>query len=501
MTDTLITEDWASPMWRLDNLYWVLDDRGMEVPFRMRIEQREFLENLHHWNLVLKSRQIGFTTVISLLQLDQCVFNKGYKAVTIADTLQSATEIFRTKIEFPWLKLPKGIRDNVPLVGDSKTEYVWATGSSIGTTTSARGGSLQSLHVSEFGKICAKFPDKAAEIVTGSFPAVVLDGGMIFVESTAKGQTGKFYEMAMGALRKQQQGTPLTPLDFRLHFYPWWRKKTNRLNPAHVNLTQVNIDYFLKLATEHQVVLDPEQKAWYSKTEETLGDDMKAEHPSFPEEAFEVAIAGAIFAKEMALLRRNEQIGGFPWEPRKKVNTFWDLGIGKGNATAIWCHQRIQGRNRLISYVEAEGEGLGYFVNRLNALGYVWGTDYLPHDAEARKAAVEIHSARSILQGLGRNNIRIVPRVAFKNTGIEALRSFLMTCEIDARGCVDGIRALDAYQREWDEKAGRWSDNPLHNWASNGADALMQGAQGYEPDAEWAPAEYFDEPLDRLVGY
>ena len=491
----------ADPMWRLDNLYWILDDKGREVRFRLRPAQLEFLNNLHNWNLILKARQVGYTTVVSLLQLDQCIFNKGYKAVTIADTLQSATEIFRTKIAYPWMKLPEVIRKNLPLKSESNTEYVWASGSSIGTTTSARGGTLQSLHVSEYGKICAKFPEKAIEIVTGSFPAVTLDGGMIFVESTAKGQGGKFFDMTMGALRKQQAGTPLTPLDFRLHFYPWWRKETNRLPIQHVLLTQANVDYFLRLAIEHQVVLDDEQKAWYAKTEETLGDDMKAEHPSYPEEAFEVAIAGAIFAKEMALLRRNGMIGGYPWEPRKKVNTFWDLGLSKGNATAIWCHQRIQGRNRLIHYMEGEGEGLGYYVNKLNSLGFVWGTDYLPHDAVARKAAVEIHSAKSVLYDLGRTMQRIVPRVPFKNTGIEALRSFLMTCEIDAKGCVDGIKGLDGYQREWDEKASRWSDNPLHNWASNAADSLMGGAQGYEPDAEWAPTQYEDEPLDRLVGY
>lgn len=501
MTDIAVIENMRDPMWRLDNLYWILDDKGSEVPFRLRPAQREFLSNLHNWNLILKARQVGYTTVVSLLQLDQCLFNRGYKAVTIADTLQAATEIFRTKIAYPWLKLPEGIRNNLPLRSESSTEYVWQTGSSIGTTTSARGGSLQSLHVSEFGKICAKFPEKATEIVTGSFPAVVLDGGMIFIESTAKGQAGKFYDMAMGALRKKQANTPLTKLDFRLHFYPWWRKETNRLSTVGVDLTQANIEYFIRLGMEHQIVLDPEQKAWYVKTLETLGEDMKAEHPSFPEEAFEVAIAGAIFAKEMAMLRRNQLIGGFAWEPRKKVNTFWDLGVGRGNATAIWCHQRIQGRNRLIHYIEAEGEGLGFFVNKLNSLGYIWGTDYLPHDAQARKATIEIHSAASVLRDLGRHNQIIVPRIPFKNTAIEALRSFLMTCEIDAKGCVDGIRSLDGYQREWDEKAGRWGDQPLHNQFSNGCDALMQGAQGYEGDTEWAPIEYDDEPLDRLVGH
>lgn len=47
--------------------------------------------------------------------------------------------------------------------------------------------------MSEFGKICAKFPDKAREIVTGAFEAVSLKG-RITLESTAEGKSGYFYE-------------------------------------------------------------------------------------------------------------------------------------------------------------------------------------------------------------------------------------------------------------------------------------------------------------------
>ena len=52
---------------------------------------------------------------------------------------------------------------------------------------------------------------------------------------------------------------------------------------------------------------------------------------------------------------------------------------------------------------------------------------------------------------------------------------------IDEAGCADGIRCLDSYQFEWDEKRGQWRNEPLHNWASNGADAFRQWAQGYQP--------------------
>ena len=49
-----------NPIWRLDTLYWVRDDGGREINFRLRPEQLDLLRNLHSRNVVLKSRQLGF---------------------------------------------------------------------------------------------------------------------------------------------------------------------------------------------------------------------------------------------------------------------------------------------------------------------------------------------------------------------------------------------------------------------------------------------------------
>ena len=136
--EVLVLEDWSDPLWRLENIYWVLNDKGQEVPFQLRAEQREFLQSIRSRNLVLKARQIGFTTAISLLQLDQCLFNRNFKAATIADTLQNAQEIFRTKIEFPFMRLPKDLRKSIGVATDSKTEYIFGNGSSISVTTTLR---------------------------------------------------------------------------------------------------------------------------------------------------------------------------------------------------------------------------------------------------------------------------------------------------------------------------------------------------------------------------
>jgi hypothetical protein len=67
--------------------------------------------------------------------------------------------------------------------------------------------------VSEFGKICAQFPLKAQEIISGALPAVD-HNGVICIQSTAEGREGAFYDMTQRAHALQQQGRPLSKLDY-----------------------------------------------------------------------------------------------------------------------------------------------------------------------------------------------------------------------------------------------------------------------------------------------
>ena len=501
-----VVEDWASPLWRLNNIYWVKDDQGAEMPFKLRPQQLDLLQNLHNRNVIDKSRQIGFTTAIDLMALDGCIWNKHFNAAIIANTLPNASKIFSNKVDYPWKKLPQALRDRVGLVKKTTEEIHFGNGSTISVGVSSRSSTLQFLHVSEFGYICRKFPEKAKEIINGSFPAVTLEGGMIFVESTADGAMGPFYDMVMSAHRRQQRDQRLTALDFKLHFYPWFDKPTNRLSDAdteHVPVTGKWLDYFTILRTTTGRALTANQKSWYIKESENLGSDMKREHPGTVEESFETAVEGAILEEQLGWLNRMGHIGAFPWVPTLPVYTFWDLR----GTTAVWCMQRVQGRNRFIYYTEALNQGLGYFVNRLNSQGYSWATHYLPHDGRTRMQGEHMQRPMDILADLGFRKSEIVPRVSNINLGIKLLQSFMLTCDFDQAGCADGLKALYAYQREYSEKLGKFLDNPLGNWASHGTDALRQAAQGYEPESEFT-AQWGNnmpvtelEPLDADVGF
>jgi hypothetical protein len=56
--------------------------------------------------------------------------------------------------------------------------------------------------------------------------------------------------------------------------------------------------------------------------------------------------------------------------------------------------------------------------------------------------------------------------------GIAAVRATLPHCEFDSGACAEGVKALKAYRKEWDEERGCWRDKPRHDWASHGADAF-----------------------------
>jgi hypothetical protein len=78
----------------------------------------------------------------------------------------------------------------------------------------------------------------------------------------------------------------------------------------------------------------------------------------------------------------------------------------------------------------------------------------------------------------------VVPRVAEKADAIAAARKFLGMCWFDERRCEGGIKCLDNYRKQWDERNATFRATPVHNDYSHGADALMTGAIGYDPDLD-----------------
>jgi len=483
MSDIEVVDCLGDWKWRLANLYWIVDEAGKKIKFDPNAEQLDLLSNLHSMNLILKARQLGFTTLIDILGLDQSIFTPNYSAAIIAHGLAEAGKIFRNKVKFPWESMPLGVRALNPTVNDSASELVFQNGSSIYVGTSGRSGTLQFLHISEYGKICRRFPDKANEIKTGSIPAVHA-GGLIFVESTAEGTGGDFYEMVKQA---QKMGTrEPNEMEFKLHFYPWWKKESYRINPEGVEIEGDLIDYFNELE-EQGIVLDDAQVAWYAIKNRLFKGDMKQEYPSTVDEAFSGAMEERYFSEQMAAARRAGRIKDFPILESTRVNLYFDLGR---DTTAIWFHQYAALEHRFIDYFEDTGKTLGHYAKVIQDKGYLLGNIYLPHDGGDKSVVTEHTAETEIKRLLPGIKVRIVPRVPQMTMAINAGRNKIGECYFHETNCGQGINCLENYRKKWNETLGNWSDEPVHDWASHGSSAFLQMAQGWEKSHETMTEEF-----------
>lgn len=469
-----IREILSSPAARLQSLYKITDVHGNVIPFRPNPSQANLYNNKHYYNVILKSRQLGFSTFLMIYMLDKCLFNDNHAAGVIAHTREAAEDLFRNKIRFAYDNLPKWLRDERQSNQDSARRLEFSNGSSITVGTSLRGGTYQTLHVSEYGKISARYPEKAREIKTGALNTVH-SGQEIFIESTAEGNQGEFYEVCEIARKLKASNAELTPLDPKFFFYPWYMEKSYALEGVDVSINNQMQEYFAKLGVE----LSPFQKAWYIKKAEQMGEDMKREFPSTPKESFEQSMLGAIYQKEMTIVREKGQIGHFPHDPSKRVYTFWDLGKGS-DYTSIWFMQQIGEQIRFIDYHESHNEGWDFYAKLLSSKPYVYEAHYLPHDGETSTVGKVMSNPKQDLQNLGVRPITVVPRTRDLWTDIKgACRQKLVNCFFHEKTCATGIRHLDNYRREWDDKLAQWKDRPRHDEASHGCDAYRTFVMGY----------------------
>jgi phage terminase large subunit len=156
-----------------------------------------------------------------------------------------------------------------------------------------------------------------------------------------------------------------------------------------------------------------------------------------------------------------------PYSEEKPVHTFWDLG--RADKTAIWFVQQVGFEYRIIDYYENQGHALAHYMKHLQGKPYVYGDTWLPHDADNELLASE----RTIAQQARAAGfkVRITPKTSIA-VGINAARTLFATCWFDAEKCADGIQCLRNYRYDVNPETQQYSTQPLHDWASHGADAF-----------------------------
>lgn len=299
--------------WRMDNLYWLITKDGTKELFRMNRAQLHFFLNFlspdnplmrFFRHIILKARQLGFTTLIDIWILDEILFKTNREGLIIAHTVKDATEIFDRKIDYAIRNMCEEIKQGAfKLVRNSakKIQVVVDYGpeegstSSIQVSNSGRSGTYFYVHISEFAKLCLSYPKIAAEVETGTFPAVPFDG-FIFIESTAEGMAGRFYELFNEAWPNRHKITPMkSRVMFMPHFYNWqyddseMSKITEPIPTSDMEMCEID---WAEYQQEHKLT-DIEITYYYMKWLQMGGKNstdavhkLHQEFPTTPEEAF-----------------------------------------------------------------------------------------------------------------------------------------------------------------------------------------------------------------------
>jgi len=485
----------ADQYWRLNHLYTVINESGELVRFKLRPQQNDFYSRMAPRNLILKSRRHGFTTLCCLLALDNAITRPNYRALFIQQSKDDRQHTFQDKIKAPWERLVKchpdiAKRFNVMESEEgNKFELKLANGSSVSAALLMRPGTFQFLHMSEYAKICAETPDKAAEINAKAIPTLH-KGATLIIESTAEGKTGDFYNKTMDAMKMQRERKPLGESDLKFFFYPWWMDLKNTIPPVGATLDPDDLQYFDKFENEHGVHLMPGQKVWYAAQKKKMpGEFIYREHPSSPEEAFQGRVDGRdgrAYGKILRKLRLDGHIQPhFPFDPRVPVNTSWHLGR---NATAIWVHQYMEdaGLHRWLAYYENENEGLGHYWSWLCDLrdkkGFDWGRHFLPHNVAPRRMTRSSNTwgrtRHDYLWEMGLRDIVVVKPVPTLADGIEATRRVLVMSQFNETDCAQGLWHLEEYEPFlYDPKLQTTRSTPNRHKHSDAAAAIRQLAQ------------------------
>jgi hypothetical protein len=159
--------------------------------------------------------------------------------------------------------------------------------------------------------------------------------------------------------------------------------------------------------------------------------------------------------------------------------TFWDLGTN--DLMTVWFAQLIHGELYFIDYHESSGEGWEFYAKMLQDKGYVYKAHYFPHDGNKRVRGAQIYTDRQLAEQSGIRPIKVIP-VTLSVAG--DIRNYckpaLALCSFDEEACAVGIMHLDNYRKKWDKVGGMFTQEPLHDNSSHGADAFRTGAVAFK---------------------
>jgi hypothetical protein len=477
LTEAEVAKRLECPLVRVCNLYWIEDADGNEVKFRANEAQCEVLQAVYVEGVkriaIPKARQLGFSTLIAIIEFDEAHFcepGRTVRAVIIDQTAPDA-QAKLAKIKFAWERLPDELKDATET--DNKSELRWANGSTILAGLKARGKTPQVVHISEWGPIAYDDPERSAEIITGVLQSASGKEALIFAESTHKGgKGGDWYELIKRSLEIAPEHR--TAQDFRVMFFPWYLETRYTEEGDARQIDAETREYFdgnpakgiAGKVKETGHVFTPGQRLFYFKKKRELGRKVYSEFPTTIEECWMAPIVGAIYGPDVDKARlagRVSTVTALHWEGFPVYSTF---DIGAPVNTNCWLWQQIGDRINFLECLRGGDEcnTPAEWAKRLKERPYSYGGHFLPHDGETLWKRLLLESELKGVVCLPR------PVDVWDNIN-DALTSF-SRCYFNAKGCEWGIDSLEAYRAKEEADGMTIRNVPVHDWASHASTAF-----------------------------
>lgn len=465
-----------SKLWRLNNLYTIIDKKGSRIRFNMNLAQHKvYAASLKHPRLIiLKSRQQGISTLWLVAFFDDCVFYNDFSSGLMAQgTDEAETLLMRTKVL--WDEFPEAVKNflGLDILKNNTKEFSFINGSSIFVRTSFRSTTLQRLHISEFGKIANKYPERARETKTGTLQAIA-PGNIAVIESTAEGDN-VYKQMWDTAIA---YAGDLTDKDFMPVFLSW-------IDDPDCVLTRYQepdakaAKYFSDIEAELNITLTQEQKNFWIAQYRELNNDIFQEYPATAEEAFLKNRDGTYYASlYLRLIRgRKREITNL-FDTNLPVQVAVDLG--RNDFFVLVFFQTYSDGWRIINSYKNTGFGIKHYCEVMDdmqsQLKYDITELILPHDAEVRDLTSDMTREEAFWQ-YGYKRTTIVDRTKDINNDRELVRQAMEDMYIDPQAQYI-IDCYLNYTKEWDTRRAVWKDTHEHNDHSHGADAIRQMVRG-----------------------
>jgi hypothetical protein len=251
--------------WMEQNLWLRTKERAV-APFLLNRPQRDYYHQRTSRNLILKARQLGFTTLTCGLFFADTLLNPNTDSAVVGHDADSSQRIFQIVHLFQQ-RLPETEKQEIgrPHILNRREIY-WPKLNSrfyvgtAGSLTFGRGQTINNLLCSEF----AYWPKPEEALI--ALTEALTPKGRVVVESTANGTGGHFHETWVAA-RAGENG-------FRPHFYAWWWAPEYRLlGPPLGELTKEE----QQLKQLHD--LDDDQLRWRRAKTRELRDRFAQEYP------------------------------------------------------------------------------------------------------------------------------------------------------------------------------------------------------------------------------